>query len=77
MSCRRDVYIGTYSAFRHVQHAKKIGIPVGIINIGQTCADCLADFKVSGSGADPGGSLGSRDPPPEMYQRSQKSDVLV
>ena len=29
-------------------------------------------------GADPGGSLGSRDPPPpEIYQRSQKSDVLV
>ena len=25
----------------------------------------------------PGGSLGSRDPPPEVYQRSQKNDVLV
>ena len=24
-----------------------------------------------------GGSLGSRDPPPEIYQRSQKNDVLV
>ena len=28
------------------------------------------------AGADPGGSLGSRDPPPEIYQRSQKSDVF-
>ena len=29
------------------------------------------------AGADPGGSLGSRDPPPEIYQGSQKNDVLV
>ena len=29
------------------------------------------------SGADPGRSLGSQDPPPEIYQRSQKNDVLV
>ena len=29
------------------------------------------------TGADPGGSLGSRDPPPEIYQRSQKGDVLL
>ena len=29
------------------------------------------------SGADPGGSLGSQDPLPDIYQRSQKSDVLV
>ena len=32
---------------------------------------------ITRAGADPGGSLGSRDPPPEIYQRSQKSDVLV
>ena len=35
------------------------------------CAYCIA------AGADPGGSLGSRDPPPEIYQGSQKNDVLV
>ena len=29
------------------------------------------------AGADPGGSLGSRDSPPEIYQGSQKNDVLV
>ena len=29
------------------------------------------------AGADPGGSLGSRDPPPEIYQGSQKNGVLV
>ena len=40
--------VETYSAFRHVQHAKKIGIPIGIINIGPTRADHLADFKISG-----------------------------
>ena len=27
-------------------------------------------------GADPRGSLGSRDPPPKIYQGSQKNDVL-
>ena len=29
------------------------------------------------TGADPGGSLGSRDPPPEIYQGTQKNDILV
>lgn len=39
--------VETYSAFRHVQLAKKMGIPIGIINIGPTRADHLADFKIS------------------------------
>ena len=29
------------------------------------------------TGADPGGLWGLETPPPEIYQRSQKSDVLV
>ena len=40
--------VETYSAFRHVQVAKKLGIPIGIINIGPTRADHLADFKILG-----------------------------
>lgn len=40
--------IETFSAFRHVRLAKKIGIPIGIINIGPTRADDLADFKIPG-----------------------------
>ena len=40
--------IETYSAFRHVLLAKNRGIPIGIINIGPTRADRLADFKISG-----------------------------
>ena len=39
--------VETYSAFRHVRIAKQIGIPIGIINIGPTRADHLADFKIS------------------------------
>ena len=39
--------VETYSAFRHVQLAKNKGIPIGIINIGATRADHLADFKIS------------------------------
>ena len=38
----------------------------------------IAKLPIPGfPGADPGGSLRSRDPPPEVYQRSQKNDVLV
>ena len=37
----------------------------------------MHEINAYSSGADPGGSLGSRDPPPEIYQRSQKSDVLA
>ena len=40
--------VETYSAYRHLQHAKKTGIPIGIVNIGPTRADHIADFKISG-----------------------------
>lgn len=39
--------VETYSAFRHVLLAKRMGIPIGIINIGPTRADHLADLKIS------------------------------
>ncbi len=38
---------------------------------------CPWQILIGEAGADPGGSLGSRDPPPEIYQGSQKNDVLV
>ena len=40
--------VETYSAFRHIKHAKMLNIPIGIVNIGPTRVDKLADFKLSG-----------------------------
>lgn len=38
----------TYSSLRHIRHAKELGLPLLILNIGHTRADALADVKVSG-----------------------------
>lgn len=38
--------VETYSAFRHVKQAKELGLPVLILNIGQSRADPLADVII-------------------------------
>ena len=39
----------TYSAYRHLLHAQRLKLPIGIVNIGHTRADHLALLKVEGS----------------------------
>ena len=49
------------------------------VNLDPLASPRMAMEKEHAQGRIQGGSLGSRDtpPPPEIYQRSQKSDVLV
>ena len=39
----------TYSAYRHLLHAQRLELPIGILNIGHTRADHIAFLKVDGS----------------------------
>lgn len=39
----------TYSAYRHLLHAQRLKLPIGIVNIGHTRADHMALLKVKGS----------------------------
>ena len=39
----------TYSAYRHLLHAQRLKLPIGIVNIGHTRADHMALLKVEGS----------------------------
>ncbi|XP_065891818.1 NAD-dependent protein lipoamidase sirtuin-4, mitochondrial-like [Dysidea avara] len=39
--------VQTYSALRHVKYANMMSIPIGIVNIGPTRVDSLANFKIS------------------------------
>jgi NAD-dependent SIR2 family protein deacetylase len=41
-----------YSGFRFVRRANERGLPIGIVNLGPTRADALADAKVSASVAE-------------------------
>lgn len=49
--CDAVLAIGTtvqvYSSYRILLKAKELGLPIGIINIGETRGDKLADFKIS------------------------------
>ena len=38
----------TYSSYRHLLHAQRLNLPMGIVNIGATRADHLAVLKVEG-----------------------------
>lgn len=38
--------VHTYSAFRHVRHAKELGVPILVLNVGQTRVDPLADVVI-------------------------------
>ena len=38
----------TYSAYRHVLHASRLGVPICVVNIGKTRVDHLADIKIEG-----------------------------
>jgi len=40
--------VETYSAYRHIKYANTLSIPIGIVNIGPTRVDSLANLKISG-----------------------------
>ena len=51
----------TYSSYRHLKHAKELGVPILILNIGKTRADQLADVKIMGRCGEAFSWLMSRD----------------